>query len=86
MRGLRAEDCGIHRLLQPNNALDSGDLDANYFQHKPYLDSFNEQNGTNLVSAGAIHYEPFGIYAGTDSIPGRTTGQGGRTGAKRCEQ
>lgn len=48
----------------PNNALDSGDLDANYFQHKPYLDSFNEQNGTNLVSAGAIHYEPFGIYAG----------------------
>ena len=50
--------------VQPNNALDSGDLDANYFQHKPYLDSFNEQNGTNLVSAGAIHYEPFGIYAG----------------------
>lgn len=50
--------------VQPNNALDSGDLDANYFQHKPYLDSFNEQNGTKLVSAGAIHYEPFGIYAG----------------------
>lgn len=48
----------------PNNALDSGDLDANYFQHKPYLDSFNEQNGTKLVSAGAIHYEPFGIYGG----------------------
>ena len=53
----------------PNNALDSGDLDANYFQHKPYLDSFNEQNGTKLVSAGAVHYEPFGIYAGkTDSL------------------
>ena len=50
--------------VQPNNALDSGDLDANYFQHKPYLDSFNDQNGTKLVSAGAIHYEPFGIYAG----------------------
>ena len=48
----------------PNNALESGDLDANYFQHKPYLDSFNENNGTKLVSAGAIHYEPFGIYAG----------------------
>lgn len=48
----------------PNNALDSGDLDANYFQHKPYLDSFNQQNGTKLTSAGAIHYEPFGIYAG----------------------
>lgn len=51
----------------PNNALDSGDLDANYFQHKPYLDSFNEQNGTKLVSAGAIHYEPFGIYVGKTS-------------------
>lgn len=50
--------------VQPNNALDSGDLDANYFQHKPYLDSFNAQNGTKLVSAGAIHYEPFGIYGG----------------------
>ena len=48
----------------PNNALDSGDLDANYFQHGPYLESFNEQNGTDLASAGAIHYEPFGIYAG----------------------
>lgn len=50
--------------VQPNLALDSGDLDANYFQHKPYLDQFNEENGTDLVSAGAIHYEPFGIYAG----------------------
>ena len=50
--------------VQPNNALDTGDLDANYFQHKPYLDSFNAQNGTKLVSAGAIHYEPFGIYGG----------------------
>ena len=48
----------------PNQALDGGDLDANYFQHKPYLDSFNEQNGTHLASAGTIHYEPFGIYAG----------------------
>lgn len=50
--------------VQPNLALDSGDLDANYFQHQPYLDQFNEQNKTNLVSAAAIHYEPFGIYAG----------------------
>lgn len=50
--------------VQPNLALDSGDLDANYFQHQPYLDQFNEQNKTNLVSASAIHYEPFGIYAG----------------------
>ena len=50
--------------VQPNNALDAGDLDANYFQHLPYLESFNEQQGTKLVSAAAIHYEPFGIYAG----------------------
>lgn len=50
--------------IQPNLALESGDLDANYFQHLPYLESFNEENGTNLVSAAAIHYEPFGIYAG----------------------
>lgn len=49
----------------PNRALDEGDLDANYFQHQQYLDNFNQQNGTDLVSAGAIHYEPFGIYAGT---------------------
>lgn len=50
--------------VQPNLALDAGDLDANYFQHKPYLDQFNEEKGTKLVSAAAIHYEPFGIYAG----------------------
>ena len=49
--------------IQPNLALESGDLDANYFQHLPYLESFNKENGTNLVSAGAIHYEPFGVYA-----------------------
>ncbi|WP_230398626.1 MetQ/NlpA family ABC transporter substrate-binding protein [Novisyntrophococcus fermenticellae] len=53
--------------VQPNLALDSGDLDANYFQHKPYLDQFNEENKTSLVSAAAIHYEPFGIYAGKTS-------------------
>ena len=46
----------------PNQALADGTLDANYFQHKPYLDSFSAKNGTNLVSVGAIHYEPFGIY------------------------
>lgn len=46
----------------PNKALNDGELDANYFQHKPYLDSFNKSNKTDLVSAGAIHYEPFGIY------------------------
>lgn len=50
--------------VQPNNALQAGDLDANYFQHIPYLEQFNEQYGTTLVNAGTIHYEPFGIYAG----------------------
>ncbi len=49
----------------PNTATESGDLDANYFQHKPYLDNFNKENNTHLVSIGAIHYEPFGLYAGT---------------------
>ena len=50
--------------VQPNLVVESGDFDANYFQHLPYLESFNKENGTNLVSAGAIHYEPFGVYAG----------------------
>ena len=46
----------------PNKALADGELDANYFQHTPYLNSFNEANGTDLVSAASIHYEPFGLY------------------------
>lgn len=46
----------------PNTSLEDGELDANYFQHKPYLDDFNVNHNTHLVSAGAIHYEPFGIY------------------------
>lgn len=50
--------------VQPNTALDSGDLDANYFQHKPYMDNFNEEKGTKLVAAATIHYEPFGIFPG----------------------
>ncbi len=50
--------------VQPNLALESGDLDANYFQHITYLEDFNAERGTHLVSAGSIHYEPFGIYAG----------------------
>ena len=51
----------------PNEVVESGEFDANYFQHVPYLDSFNEEKGTHLVDAGQIHYEPFGIYAGTKS-------------------
>lgn len=48
----------------PNTSLEDGDLDANYFQHQPYLDDFNTNNKTHLVSVAAIHYEPLGIYAG----------------------
>lgn len=50
--------------VQPNLALSTGDLDANYFQHFPYLEQFNQEKGTKINSAAAIHYEPFGIYAG----------------------
>ena len=56
--------------VQPNNVVESGEFDANYFQHIPYLDSFNEEQGTHLVNAGGIHYEPFGIYPGTKSSLG----------------
>ncbi|SHI36994.1 MetQ/NlpA family ABC transporter substrate-binding protein [Pseudobutyrivibrio xylanivorans] len=51
--------------VQPNLVVESGEFDANYFQHVPYLDSFNEEQGTHIVDAGDIHYEPFGIYPGT---------------------
>lgn len=50
--------------VQPNNVVESGEFDANYFQHIPYLNSFNEEFGTHLVNAAGIHYEPFGIYPG----------------------
>lgn len=51
----------------PNTALESGELDANYFQHITYLNDFNAENGTNLVDAGGVHFEPMGIYAGKSS-------------------
>lgn len=53
--------------VQPNNVVDSGEVDANYFQHKPYLDDFNAQNKTHVVSAAAIHVEPLGLYGGNQS-------------------
>ena len=53
--------------VQPNEVVESGEFDANYTQHVPYMESFNEEKGTHLVVAGKIHYEPFGIYAGTKS-------------------
>ena len=55
--------------VQPNNVVESGEIDANYFQHFPYLDDFNKQNGTHLVSIGAIHVEPIALYSGrSDSL------------------
>ena len=55
--------------VRPNEVVESGEFDANYFQHIPYLDQFNEEKGTHLVNAVGIHYEPFGIYPGTkDSL------------------
>ncbi len=51
--------------IVPNTAVEEGDLDANYFQHTPYMEQFNEENGTHLVSVAKIHYEPMGIYPGT---------------------
>lgn len=50
--------------VQPNNVVESGEVDANYFQHTPYLDDFNAQNGTHIVSAVSVHVEPMGLYGG----------------------
>ena len=59
----------------PNTAVENNELDANYFQHKPYLNNFNSENGTHLVSVGEIHYEPFGLYAGkTKTLEGLKAG------------
>ncbi|MCD8150961.1 MAG: MetQ/NlpA family ABC transporter substrate-binding protein [Clostridiales bacterium] len=51
----------------PNTALESGDLDANYFQHVPYLENFNEENGTHIVAVASVHFEPMAIYPGKTS-------------------
>lgn len=61
-KGYELEIVTFNDYVQPNTTLEDGDIDANYFQHAPYLDSFNEENGTHIVSAGAIHYEPMGIF------------------------
>ena len=63
-QGIDLEVVEFSDYVQPNLVTESGEVDANYFQHTPYLDSFNEENGTHLVSVGAVHYEPFGIYPG----------------------
>ncbi len=66
-QGYTLEVTVFNDYVQPNQVVESGEYDANYFQHIPYLDSFNEEQGTHLVNAGGIHYEPFGIYPGTKS-------------------
>ena len=63
--------------VQPNTATEEGEVDANYFQHKPYLDNFNKEKGTHLVSIEGIHFEPFGLYPGKtktlDALPDGAT-------------
>ena len=63
-KGITLEIKEFTDYVQPNNVVESGEIDANYFQHIPYLDDFNDQNGTHIVSAAAIHVEPMGIYGG----------------------
>lgn len=74
-QGYTLEIVEYNDYILPNKAVSEGDLDANYFQHISYLNNFNEENGTDLVSAGTIHYEPFALYAGkTASIDGLKNG------------
>lgn len=63
-KGYQLEIVEYNDYIIPNTATESGELDANYFQHQPYLDDFNAENGTHLVSVAGVHFEPFGIYAG----------------------
>ncbi len=63
-KGITLEIVQLEDSITPNTGVIEGSLDANYFQHVPYLEQFNAENGSDLVSIGAIHYEPFGIYAG----------------------
>lgn len=62
--GIRLEVVPFTDYVMPNKTLDAGDIDGNYFQHQPYLDDFNTKNGTKLVTAAGIHYEPMGLYPG----------------------
>ena len=63
-QGITLEIVEYNDYIVPNEAVESGENDANYFQHITYLNNFNAEHGTHLVSVGEIHYEPFGIYAG----------------------
>ena len=64
-KGYDLEITVVDDYVIPNTATEDGEVDANYFQHTPYLNEFNQSRGTHLVSVAAIHYEPFGVYAGT---------------------
>lgn len=66
-QGIDLEVIEFTEYVQPNLVTESGEVDANYFQHKPYLDGFNVEQGTHLVSVGPVHYEPLGIYPGKSS-------------------
>lgn len=63
-KGIELQIVQLEDSVTPNTGVIEGSLDANYFQHVPYLEQFNKENGSDLVSVGAVHYEPFGIYAG----------------------
>ena len=63
-QGITLEIVKLEDSITPNTGVIEGSLDANYFQHVPYLEQFNKENNSSLVSVGAVHYEPFGIYAG----------------------
>lgn len=63
-KGITLEVNEFTDYVQPNNVVESGDIDANYFQHVPYLDQFNAENGTHIVSVSLVHIEPLGMYAG----------------------
>lgn len=71
--GVQVEVAPFTDYVMPNKVLDAGDIDGNYFQHLPYLEDFNAKNGTKLVSAAGIHYEPMGLYPGKtaslDALP-----------------
>jgi D-methionine transport system substrate-binding protein len=63
-KGITLKIIEFNDYVQPNNVVESGEVDANYFQHIPYLNDFNKENGTHLVSVAGVHVEPFGLYAG----------------------
>ena len=66
-RGITLEIVEYQDYVIPNNVVESGEVDANYFQHVPYLDDFNAENGTHIVSVAVIHVDPLGIYGGKQS-------------------